>query len=51
MKVYVDFINQNAKSTITPVVFTNLVENEKIVIEKTGGVSTGDENVISIKQA
>ncbi|MBW8348320.1 glucose-specific PTS transporter subunit IIBC [Bacillus sp. IITD106] len=48
MKVDIDFINRNATSSITPIVFTNLEQNQEVVIEKTGSVTAGEENIISI---
>ncbi|MBS4197480.1 glucose PTS transporter subunit IIA [Bacillus sp. FJAT-49870] len=50
MKVDIDFINLNATSSITPIVFTNLEQNEEVVIERTGSVTAGEKNIISIKQ-
>ena len=34
LKVDLDYIKEHATSTITPIVFTNLAEGEKVVIEK-----------------
>ncbi|ARK28973.1 glucose-specific PTS transporter subunit IIBC [Halalkalibacter krulwichiae] len=45
-----EFIRENATSTITPIVFTNLAEGEFIQINKQQDVSLGEEDVISIKQ-
>lgn len=36
MNIDIDFIKENATSIITPIVFTNLAENEHIVIENDG---------------
>ncbi|OLN22983.1 PTS glucose transporter subunit IICBA [Domibacillus antri] len=49
LKVDLDYIANNATSTITPIIFTNLAEGQSVVIEKSGAVKSGDENVITIK--
>lgn len=49
LKFDLDYIKEHAKSTITPIVFTNLTEGEKVVIEKQGLVDTKEEGVIKIK--
>lgn len=48
LKVDLDYIKENAKSIITPIVFTNLASDEKIVINKAGNVELKEENIISI---
>ncbi|MCU9615348.1 glucose-specific PTS transporter subunit IIBC [Caldibacillus lycopersici] len=48
LRVDLDFIKQNTSSTITPVVFTNLKEDEFVVLNKTGEVEIKEENVITI---
>jgi PTS system D-glucosamine-specific IIC component len=45
-----NFIKENATSTITPIVFTNLADGEYVNINKEQQVSLGEEAVISIKQ-
>lgn len=50
LKVDLEHVKNNAKSTITPIVFTNLSEGEKIVINKTGNVDLKEENIISISK-
>ena len=45
----IDYIKERVPSIITPVVFTNLKENESIHLEKTGHVQIQEENIISIK--
>lgn len=50
LKVDLEHIKNNAKSTITPIVFTNLAEGEKIVINKTGNVDLNEENIIFISK-
>jgi glucose PTS system EIICBA or EIICB component len=48
LKVDLEYIKNNATSTITPVVFTNLAEGEKVTINKQGAVTLKDQNIISI---
>ncbi|WP_075980525.1 glucose-specific PTS transporter subunit IIBC [Bacillus massilinigeriensis] len=48
LKVNLEYIKQNAPSTITPVIFTNLAEGEKIVINKRGNVELKEENIVFI---
>ncbi|MEH7254690.1 glucose-specific PTS transporter subunit IIBC [Neobacillus niacini] len=48
LKVDLDYIKEHATSTITPIVFTNLAEGEKIVIEKEGQVDLKQEGIIKI---
>ncbi|WP_332630866.1 glucose-specific PTS transporter subunit IIBC [Halalkalibacter flavus] len=45
-----DFIKENATSTITPIVFTNLAEGEYVEINKKEQVSLNEKDVVSIKQ-
>lgn len=49
LKVDLDYIANNATSTITPIIFTNLAEGQSVTVEKPGTVKNGDENVITIK--
>lgn len=44
-----DYIKENATSTITPVVFTNLKDGETVVLNKQGDVETGEEDIITIE--
>ncbi|WP_409296654.1 glucose-specific PTS transporter subunit IIBC [Peribacillus sp. SCS-26] len=48
LKVDLDYVKQNATSTITPIVFTNLKDGESITINKQGQVAQKEENIISI---
>ncbi|EIJ79824.1 PTS glucose-specific transporter subunit IICBA [Bacillus methanolicus PB1] len=50
LKVDLEHVKKNAKSTITPIIFTNFSEGEKIVINKTGNVDLKEENIISISK-
>ncbi|OMP67998.1 glucose-specific PTS transporter subunit IIBC [Domibacillus epiphyticus] len=49
LKVDLEYIAANATSTITPIIFTNLAEGESVVVDKPGAVTSGEENVITIK--
>ncbi len=49
LKVDLGYIAENATSTITPIIFTNLAEGESVVVDKPGPVKFGDENIITIK--
>ncbi|MGG1680078.1 glucose-specific PTS transporter subunit IIBC [Neobacillus sp. NRS-1170] len=48
LKVDLDYIKEHATSSITPIVFTNLTEGEKVVIEKEGLVDLEQEGIIKI---
>ncbi|MGM0847301.1 MAG: glucose-specific PTS transporter subunit IIBC [Bacillota bacterium] len=48
LKVDLDYIQNNAPSIITPIIFTNLKEGKSVTIEKEGKVNAKDENIISI---
>ncbi|WP_160724820.1 glucose-specific PTS transporter subunit IIBC [Bacillus sp. USDA818B3_A] len=48
LKFDINYIKEHATSTITPVVFTNLTEGEKVVIEKSGQVNMKQEGIIKI---
>ena len=48
LKVDLNYIKEHATSTITPIVFTNLAEGEKIVINKQGQVEVKQEGIIKI---
>ncbi|EDL62468.1 PTS sugar transporter subunit IIA, partial [Bacillus sp. SG-1] len=48
LKVDLDYIKNNAPSTITPIIFTNLKEGQTVTIEKEGKVNAKDEKIISI---
>jgi PTS system D-glucosamine-specific IIC component len=48
LKFDINYIKENATSTITPVVFTNLSEGEKVVIVKSGQVNINQEDIIKI---
>lgn len=48
LKMDLDYIKEHAKSTITPIVFTNLGQNEKVVLEKQGMVDLKQEGIVKI---
>ncbi|MFJ5717452.1 glucose-specific PTS transporter subunit IIBC [Neobacillus sp. NPDC093127] len=48
LKVDLDYVKANATSTITPIIFTNLAEGEKVVIEKQGLVDLKQEGIVKI---
>jgi PTS system D-glucosamine-specific IIC component len=50
LKIDLDFVKENAPSTITPIIFTNLQADEKIDILKQGQVSQQEANIINISK-
>ncbi|MEH7076277.1 glucose-specific PTS transporter subunit IIBC [Neobacillus drentensis] len=48
LKVDLNYIKEHATSTITPIVFTNLAEGEKVVITKQGQVELRQAGIIKI---
>ncbi|PLT27514.1 glucose-specific PTS transporter subunit IIBC [Peribacillus deserti] len=48
LKVDLDYIGEHAASIITPIIFTNLKEGEKVTIKKQGNVTLKEENIISL---
>ncbi len=48
LKVDLDYVKEHATSTITPIVFTNLSEGEKVVLEKQGSVDLNTEGFVKI---
>ncbi|MGG5252428.1 glucose-specific PTS transporter subunit IIBC [Neobacillus sp. SM06] len=48
MKVDLDYIKEHATSTITPIIFTNLAEGEKVVLEKQGPVEANTGGIVRI---
>ncbi|MDR6226025.1 glucose-specific PTS transporter subunit IIBC [Desmospora profundinema] len=49
LKVDLDAVKKKAKSTITPIVITNLEEGEKLTLLKDGDVRSGETGIVSIK--
>ncbi|WP_026573959.1 glucose-specific PTS transporter subunit IIBC [Bacillus sp. UNC438CL73TsuS30] len=50
LKVDLDYVKEHATSTITPIVFTNLAEGEKVVLEKQGQVDLKQADIVRIKK-
>jgi glucose-specific phosphotransferase system IIBC component len=48
MKVDLAYVKEHATSIITPIVFTNLTDGEKVVIEKHGQVDANEEGIVKI---
>ncbi|MED1470043.1 glucose-specific PTS transporter subunit IIBC [Bacillus salipaludis] len=48
LKVDLDYVKEHATSTITPIVFTNLAEGEKVVLEKHGQVDLEQADIVRI---
>ncbi|MBM7646144.1 PTS system N-acetylglucosamine-specific IIC component [Scopulibacillus daqui] len=49
IKMDLNLIKEHALSAVTPVVFTNLKENESIELHKTGKMTKGTKGIITIK--
>ena len=50
LKVDLDYIKEHPTSTITPIVFTNLAEGEKVVLEKRGHIEIKQAGIIKISK-
>ncbi|WP_053218561.1 N-acetylglucosamine-specific PTS transporter subunit IIBC [Virgibacillus senegalensis] len=50
LKVDLGFIRENAASAITPVIFTNLGDNEQVRLLQSGTIKIGQENILDLKQ-
>ncbi|WP_053361434.1 glucose-specific PTS transporter subunit IIBC [Bacillus sp. FJAT-27251] len=50
LKFDLEYIKNNATSTITPIVFTNLGEGESVELKKPGNVDAGEKNIIEINR-
>lgn len=50
LKFDLDYINEHATSTITPVVFTNLEEGQTVEIGQQKQINRNDQNIIAIKK-
>ncbi|MEG8980375.1 PTS glucose transporter subunit IIA [Priestia megaterium] len=48
LKLELDYIKENAKSIITPVIFTNLPKETKVELNKTGYFDQGTNNIITL---
>ena len=49
VNVDLKFVKENAPSTITPVIFTNLSEGQQVYINKLGSQAKGETGIITIK--
>lgn len=50
LKVEIEGIKNKVPSIITPIVISNLKENESVVIEKYGQVSLGEKNIAIVRK-
>ncbi|CAM4287085.1 glucose-specific PTS transporter subunit IIBC [Paenibacillus tarimensis] len=50
MEADLEFIKANAPSIMTPIIFTNLPEGASVVLNKTGPVTAGTKNIITIRK-
>ncbi|AST89810.1 MULTISPECIES: glucose-specific PTS transporter subunit IIBC [Sutcliffiella] len=48
VKFDLSFVKQNAPSILTPIIFTNLEDNEGLKVKKHGAVSLKEESILSI---
>lgn len=49
MKIDLDFIKNNAPSTVSPIVFTNLAEGQFVDLKQTGEVKQGATGILAIE--
>ena len=48
MEVDLDYVEKNAPSIITPIVFTNLEAGQVVTIKQSGMVNANDKNIVEI---
>ncbi|WP_221566792.1 N-acetylglucosamine-specific PTS transporter subunit IIBC [Alkalihalobacillus sp. TS-13] len=48
LELNLGYLQKNAKSTVTPIIFTNLDESERVELKKSGTINQGETNVIEI---
>ena len=48
MEVDLDYVEKNAPSIITPIVFTNLEAGKAVTITKSGNVNANDKDIVEI---
>ncbi|MGE6489181.1 glucose-specific PTS transporter subunit IIBC [Paenisporosarcina sp. NPDC076898] len=48
MEVDLDYVEKNAPSIITPIVFTNLAAGQTVNIKKSGNVNANDQDIVEI---
>ncbi|WHX47991.1 glucose-specific PTS transporter subunit IIBC [Paenibacillus woosongensis] len=49
MEVDIAYVKENAKSLISPIIFSNLPEGSTVELSKTGKLKAGEGNIITIK--
>lgn len=49
MEVDIAYVKENAKSLISPIIFSNLPEGSTVELSKTGKLKVGEGNIITIK--
>ncbi|GLC87771.1 glucose-specific PTS transporter subunit IIBC [Lysinibacillus piscis] len=49
LEVDLDYITNHATSSITPIIFTNLVEGQSVTVMKQGTVKHGDKSIVEIQ--
>lgn len=49
MEVDLEYVKANAKSVMSPVIFSNLPEGSSVTLKKPGKVSIGDKDIITIQ--
>ncbi|WP_261134295.1 N-acetylglucosamine-specific PTS transporter subunit IIBC [Bacillus sp. Marseille-Q3570] len=50
LELNLDYLQKNAKSTVTPIIFTNLDEGERVELKKSGTINQGETNIIEIRK-
>ncbi|MCA0971818.1 glucose-specific PTS transporter subunit IIBC [Halobacillus litoralis] len=51
MEVDLDFVKDNAPSIVTPIVFTNLQEDQSVNVKASGQVKLNEPDIVEIKQS
>lgn len=51
MEVDITYVKENAKSLISPIIFSNLPEGTAVELNKTGTLQAGERNIITIVKA
>jgi len=49
MEVDLEYVKANAKSVMSPVIFSNLPEGSSVTLKKPGKVTIGDKDIITIQ--
>ena len=50
MEVDLEYVKENAKSIISPIIFSNLPEGASVTLNKTGVLKAGETNIITINE-